>query len=141
MKITGLLKIIRLLRLARVVKTLEQFSEFGLAVLLALMAVFGIVGHWLACVFYAIACIERPTIPEPRYTWLDHLAEKYNMPYEESDYNSGPDLNSKYITSLFFSLTTLTSVGFGNVAPTTIGEKIFSIIAMMLGGNSKKLFY
>ena len=129
-----MLKIIRLLRLARVVKTLEQFSEFGLAVLLALMAVFAIVGHWLACVFYAIACIERPLIPDPKYTWLDHLAEKYNMPYYESDYNSGPDLQSKYITSLFFSLTTLTSVGFGNVAPTTIGEKIFTIIAMMLGG-------
>lgn len=128
-----MLKIIRLLRLTRIYKKLEQYSEYGSAVLLSLMAVFVIAGHWLACVFYAIAYIERPSLPDPKYTWLDHLAEKYNMPFRDDDLNSGPGLNSKYITALFFTLTSLTSVGFGNVAPTTNGEKCFSIIAMLLG--------
>ena len=63
LKITGLLKIIRLLRLLRIFKKLEQYSEYGSAVLLSLLAVFVIAGHWLACVFYAIAYIERPTLP------------------------------------------------------------------------------
>ena len=103
--------------------------------LLLLMAAFGLVGHWLACVFYAIAYIERPTLPEPKYSWLDHLAEKYNMPYRENNSDSGPDLKSKYITALFFTLTSLTSVGFGNVSPTTNWEKIFSIMSMLLGCN------
>ena len=101
--------------------------------LLLLVAAFGLVGHWLACVFYAIAYIERPTLPDPKYSWLDHLAEKYNMPYIEHNSESGPDLKSKYITALFFTLTSLTSVGFGNVSPTTNWEKIFSIASMMLG--------
>ena len=83
--------------------------------LLLLMAVFGLVGHWLACVFYVIAYIERPTLPDPKYSWLDHLAEKYNMPFRDDNSESGPDMLSKYITALFFTLTSLTSVGFGNV--------------------------
>ena len=107
LKITGLLKIIRLLRLLRIFKKLEQYSEYGSAVLLSLLAVFVIAGHWLACVFYAIAYIERPTLPNPKYTWLDHLAEKYNLEYNQDDLNSGPDMNSKYLTALFFTLTSL----------------------------------
>lgn len=33
-----------------------------------------------------------------------------------NDTLSGPDLKSKYLTALFFAMTSLTSVGFGNVA-------------------------
>lgn len=107
---TGFLKTIRLIRLIRIAPKLQKFSEYGIALLLLLLALFGLVGHWLACVFYAIAYIERPTLPEPKYSWLDHLAEKYNMPYHENNSESGPDLKSKYITALFFTLTSLTSV-------------------------------
>jgi hypothetical protein len=63
------------------------------------------------------------------------------MPYNQDDLNSGPDMNSKYLTALFFTLTSLTSVGFGNVAPTTNGEKCFSIIAMLLGCKFKFLIH
>jgi hypothetical protein len=34
---------------------------------------------------------------------------------------------------LYFTFTSLTSIGFGNVAPNTNAEKIFSIFAMLLG--------
>ena len=40
---------------------------------------------------------------------------------------------SRYITSLYFTFTTLTSVGFGNVAPNTPNEKIYVVIVMMIG--------
>ena len=40
---------------------------------------------------------------------------------------------SRYITSLYFTFTTLTSVGFGNVAPNTPNEKIYCVIVMMIG--------
>lgn len=123
----------RLLRLIRIAPKLQKFSEYGVAMLLLLISAFALVGHWLACVFYAIAYLERPTLPEPKYSWLDHLAEKYNMPFYEHDSLSGPDLASKYITAFFFTMTSLTSVGFGNVSPTTNWEKIFSIAAMLLG--------
>merc|ERR1711899_168285 len=45
----------------------------------------------------------------------------------------GPSIKSRYCTSLYFCFTGLISVGFGNVAPNTDNEKIFSIILMLVG--------
>ena len=40
---------------------------------------------------------------------------------------------SRYFTSMYFIFSALTSVGFGNVAPNTVPEKIYSIIVMLVG--------
>lgn len=66
-------------------------------------------------------------------SWLDGLAKLTDSPYIMNDTTSGPSIKTKYITSLYFTFTILTSIGFGNVAPNTNAEKIFSIFAMMLG--------
>ena len=65
MRITGILKTARLLRLLRVIRRIEQFAEYGSAMLLLLMVSFTLIAHWLACVFYGIANIERPTLEAP----------------------------------------------------------------------------
>lgn len=57
-------------------------------------------------------------------------------PYNETDLRgewSGPDKNAKYITALYFTFSSLTSVGFGNIAPNTNAEKVFSICSMLIG--------
>uniref|UniRef100_A0A3Q3LYM8 Voltage-gated delayed rectifier potassium channel KCNH4 n=1 Tax=Mastacembelus armatus TaxID=205130 RepID=A0A3Q3LYM8_9TELE len=45
----------------------------------------------------------------------------------------GPSMRSSYVTSLYFALSSLTSVGFGNVSANTDSEKIFSICTMLIG--------
>ena len=45
----------------------------------------------------------------------------------------GPSLRSRYVTSLYFTLSTITSIGFGNISATTDSEKIFTIVMMILG--------
>jgi len=132
MTVTGILKLARLLRLLRVLRRIEQFAEYGAAVLMLLMVTFTLIGHWLACIFYAIAYVERPHLAA-KISWLDILADQCNAPYLPNDTLSGPSIRSKYITALYFTFTSLTSIGFGNVAPNTNAEKIFSIFAMMLG--------
>lgn len=47
----------------------------------------------------------------------------------------GPSMRSSYVTSLYFALSSLTSVGFGNVSANTDSEKIFSICTMLIGGK------
>lgn len=47
----------------------------------------------------------------------------------------GPSIRSRYVTALYFTFSSLTSVGFGNVAPTTNMEKIFSVVVMLVGCN------
>ncbi|VDP80896.1 unnamed protein product [Echinostoma caproni] len=127
----GLLKTARLLRLVRVVRKLDRYSEYGAAVLLLLMATFVLIAHWLACIWYAVGNIERQQF-DVRIGWLDQLAGQLQIPYGNRS-DSGPCTKSKYITALYFTFSSLTSVGFGNVSPNTNPEKIFSICVMLVG--------
>lgn len=126
----GLLKTARLLRLVRVVRKLDYYSEYGAAVLCLLMLAFALIAHWLACIWFAIGNIEHknPSVKG----WLDSLAEDTNQPYNGT-HSSGPSQKSRYVTALYFTLSSLTSVGFGNVSPNTNAEKIFSICIMLIG--------
>jgi len=98
-----------------------------------MMATFTLFAHWLACGFYALARYERPSL-DAGVGYLNELARLTGMNYTANDTTAGgPDIRSRYITSLYFTFTILTSVGFGNVAPVTNVEKVFSIFAMILG--------
>uniref|UniRef100_A0A0N4ZNR3 Cyclic nucleotide-binding domain-containing protein n=1 Tax=Parastrongyloides trichosuri TaxID=131310 RepID=A0A0N4ZNR3_PARTI len=130
----GLLKTARLLRLVRVARKLDRYSEYGAAVLLLLMATFALIAHWLACIWYAIGSAELAN--KENITWLHHLSKHLNEPYISTNGTvpvGGPSLKSRYVTSLYFTLSTITSIGFGNVSATTDSEKIFTIIMMILG--------
>jgi len=117
----------------RVARKLDRYSEYGAAVLLLLMATFILIAHWLACIWYAIGKYERPREHGP-IGWLEELSVNMKEPYPFPGNNSGgPTIRSKYITALYFTFSSLTSVGFGNVAPNTNSEKIFSVCVMLIG--------
>ncbi|XP_063284693.1 potassium voltage-gated channel subfamily H member 7 isoform X1 [Pelobates fuscus] len=128
----GLLKTARLLRLVRVARKLDRYSEYGAAVLMLLMCIFALIAHWLACIWYAIGNVERPYLIH-KISWLDALGDQIKKPYNYTDASSGPSIKDKYVTALYFTFSSLTSVGFGNVSPNTNSEKIFSICVMLIG--------
>ncbi|XP_068597017.1 potassium voltage-gated channel subfamily H member 1a [Brachionichthys hirsutus] len=135
------LKVVRLLRLGRVARKLDHYIEYGAAVLVLLVCVFGLAAHWLACIWYSIGdyeVIDEETNILHKDSWLFMLAETVGMPYRfnasgSGKWEGGPNKQSVYITSLYFTMTSLTSIGFGNIAPTTDGEKIFAVAMMMIG--------
>ncbi|XP_026181869.1 potassium voltage-gated channel subfamily H member 6a isoform X3 [Mastacembelus armatus] len=134
--LTGLLKTARLLRLVRVARKLDRYSEYGAAVLFLLMCTFALIAHWLACIWYAIGNVERTgsaRIGGMKIGWLDNLADQIGKQYNDTDASSGPSIKDKYVTALYFTFSSLTSVGFGNVSPNTNPEKIFSICVMLIG--------
>uniref|UniRef100_A0A8D0CXM5 Potassium voltage-gated channel subfamily H member 2 n=1 Tax=Sander lucioperca TaxID=283035 RepID=A0A8D0CXM5_SANLU len=125
----GLLKTARLLRLVRVARKLDRYSEYGAAVLFLLMCTFALIAHWLACIWYAIGSVER----NGSIGWLHTLGDQLGKHYNSSILGSGPSIKDKYVTALYFTFSSLTSVGFGNVSPNTNSEKIFSICVMLIG--------
>ncbi|XP_074548118.1 voltage-gated delayed rectifier potassium channel KCNH5 isoform X2 [Halichoeres trimaculatus] len=135
------LKVVRLLRLGRVARKLDHYLEYGAAVLVLLVCVFGLVAHWLACIWYSIGdyeVIDEATNTIKMDSWLYQLAISIGSPYRynasgSGQWEGGPGKDSLYITSLYFTMTSLTTIGFGNIAPTTDGEKIFSVAMMMVG--------
>lgn len=67
--------------------------------------------------------------------WLHELGKRLEAPYINNSVG-GPSIRSAYIASLYFTLSSLTSVGFGNVCANTDAEKIFSICTMLIGGEA-----
>ncbi|XP_061889922.1 potassium voltage-gated channel subfamily H member 4-like [Entelurus aequoreus] len=65
--------------------------------------------------------------------WLHELGKRLEMPYVTNTVG-GPSVRSSYIAALCITLSSLTSVGFGNVCANTDAEKIFSICTMLIGG-------
>ena len=66
--------------------------------------------------------------------WLFELSERLDNPIYENKTNK-PDILTSYLAALYFTCSSLTSVGFGNVSANTNPEKIFSICAMLIGGR------
>ncbi|XP_068176821.1 potassium voltage-gated channel subfamily H member 1-like isoform X2 [Antennarius striatus] len=135
------LKVVRLLRLGRVARKLDHYIEYGAAVLVLLVCVFGLAAHWLACIWFSIGdyeVIDEDANGVRTDSWLFLLGEAAGTPYRfnatgSGRWEGGPRKDSVYITALYFTMTSLTSIGFGNIAPNTDGEKIFAVAMMMIG--------
>lgn len=122
-------------------RKLDHYIEYGAAVLVLLVCVFGLAAHWLACIWYSIGdyeVIDEDANMVRTDSWLYLLSETMGTPYRfnasgTGRWEGGPHKDSVYITSLYFTMTSLTSIGFGNIAPTTDGEKTFAVAMMMIG--------
>ncbi|XP_025832214.1 potassium voltage-gated channel subfamily H member 8-like [Agrilus planipennis] len=125
---THLVKLTRLLRLARLLQKMDRYSQYSAMILTLLMLSFTLVAHWLACIWYVIADKE---IEKNDYTWdlgwIHTLAERLKISIENVSHVDS------YVTALYFTCSSLTSVGFGNVSANTTNEKIFSICTMLIG--------
>ncbi|XP_073982982.1 potassium voltage-gated channel protein ether a go-go isoform X2 [Rhodnius prolixus] len=132
------LKVVRLLRLGRVVRKLDRYLEYGAAMLILLLCFYMLVAHWLACIWYSIGRSDADN--GLQYSWLWKLANVTQTPYSYIWTNgsttleliNGPSRKTMYVTALYFTMTCMTSVGFGNVAAETDNEKIFTICMMII---------
>ncbi|KAF4084590.1 hypothetical protein AMELA_G00107830 [Ameiurus melas] len=130
-----LLKTVRLLRLLRLLQKLDRYSQYSAMVLTLLMSMFALLAHWMACIWYVIGRKEMERNANQQdwdIGWLHELGKRLESPYVNSTFG-GPTVRSAYIASLYFTLSSLTSVGFGNVCANTDAEKIFSVCTMLIG--------
>ncbi|XP_012214777.1 potassium voltage-gated channel subfamily H member 8 isoform X1 [Linepithema humile] len=123
-----LVKLTRLLRLARLLQKMDRYSQYSAVILTMLMLFFILVAHWLACIWYVIAEKERLRNDKDwELGWIHSLAEKLKISVQNVTHTES------YITALYFTCSSLTSVGFGNVSANTFSEKFFSICTMLIG--------
>lgn len=132
---------VRLLRLGRVVRKLDRYLEYGAAMLILLLCFYMLVAHWLACIWYSIGRSDADN--GVQYSWLWKLANITQTPYSyvwpndssTPELINGPSRKTMYVTALYFTMTCMTSVGFGNVAAETDNERIFTICMMIIAGE------
>lgn len=136
------LKVVRLLRLGRVVRKLDRYLEYGAAMLILLLCFYMLVAHWLACIWYSIGRSDAEN--GVQFSWLWKLANvtqnQFKVRYVndshlgiKAELVNGPPRGTMYVTSLYYTMTCMTSVGFGNVAAETDNEKVFTICMMIIG--------
>ncbi|XP_071794476.1 voltage-gated delayed rectifier potassium channel KCNH1-like isoform X2 [Asterias amurensis] len=128
------LKVVRLLRLGRVVRKLDHYIEYGVAFLILLMLTFVLIAHWFACIWYSIGVADAEA--NKTFGWLRKLSREVKEPYyytEDGALMGGPDTDVLYISSLYYTMSSFTSVGFGNISASTGLEKLFTILMMVVG--------
>lgn len=123
-RIFRFLKILKLLRLTKLKRILIKVEDYIASSTLATVFVFirllslvFFVAHWTACWWYFIGNQDMYNHP---VTWIvaTKIADK--------------TVFDKYITALYWAFTTMTTVGYGDITPYTVNEKIFAMITMIL---------
>eukprot|EP01043_Picozoa_sp_COSAG02_P062262 COSAG02_NODE_8546_length_2530_cov_1.521596_2_plen_340_part_00 len=139
LRLFRLLKLLRLLRMNRLLKKYEE--EFyalksGLKMMkIGLVVTFSC--HWLGCVWYYFGTEEwrDPTELYPDGTnilpWTQVLWPE--VWHNETDPRNTDKL-TRYVTSLYWSMMTITTVGYGDVHARTLLEKGVSMLCMIVGG-------
>jgi hyperpolarization activated cyclic nucleotide-gated potassium channel 2 len=123
-----LFKIVRLAKLSRITTALEDWvSSYTLSSALSLakmgLAVFFII-HWSACMWYFISDSQSASHP---LTWL------YSSGIGDSNLLvKDGGLGEKYIAALYWAITTVSTVGYGDIVPVTTGEKVYTCFIMAL---------
>lgn len=83
----------------------------------------------------------NPTLDQLSRTSLDKHFESNDQTSQDTQIEKSVPLQnsvdkwSAYLTALYFSLSLLTTIGFGNVAAFTEAEKMLSICCMLIGGE------
>lgn len=124
LKLIRFLRILRLLRVLKLKKFLYKLEEYVITetlnmfmdIVKLLVQIF-FLSHWLACTFYYVGDYERTDNP-------GNFITTYKL--DEID---TPD---RYIACLYFSFSTMATVGYGDITPQTNLEKIYSIFGMLI---------
>lgn len=122
-KIVRMIKMVRLLKIAKVhsklMKNFQQVVQIagGLERLVFLLLIFLILIHVIACLWIFIAKFDEGS----KENWI------YSKDFVDmNEY----DL---YVTSFYFSVTTIVTVGYGDITAISSTEKIVAVFLMIIG--------
>jgi len=119
-RLLRLVKLIRIFRLFRLMRNMET-SGIHLSYIdsqyLILKVLF--VCHFVACFWIATVTLGTG---QSKNTWISNFG-----------FDGAPKMDT-YIASIYWSITTLFSIGYGDISATNTNERIYSMVIEILGG-------
>ena len=120
-QLNRLLRIFVLLsKLSHISRSLSMMSEIKRIV--SMLCSFLCAAHVFACIFFLIGRLELEAS-----TWIE---EPWLLKYGVSD---GDSRLRKYMLSIYWSMMTMVTVGYGDVVPNTTIERIFATCVLLIG--------
>lgn len=133
-RIFRLAKLLRILRSSRIFARFENSMTINYGALKLFKFIVGtlFIAHWMACLWHLIKVIEAS-----KCNWV---YEYYHGACSDSTVEvpkGGFDMNpiGMYVTALYLSVMTISTVGYGDVTPQTDAERTYLIFAMLIGAS------
>lgn len=119
----GLLRMLRLWRLGQLLSHFQNVTGFSFSWLnlTEFILVSLLVLHWISCLWLAIGLRNEES-------WLSTAQENLTF------FNAKQSRINVYLLSLYWSVTVLTSVGFGDITPESRSEFVCALFCMGVGG-------
>ena len=125
-RLLRLFKLLRIVRASRIFRRIESGVEIDYASLdltkFLVMVIMSV--HWMACAFSLVQYVE-----DSPHSWMHFYYGPNVLNPRESI--SPTDL---YALSLYWSIMTSTTIGYGDVTPQTNAERAVCIVCMLIGG-------
>ena len=121
-KVIRLLRLLKLARLAKLRKYLTRLED-SLGInpatfeLLKMILEVMFIGHLTACLYWYLSVIMT------KHAWFDLLDLR------------DAALGEQYITTIYWTFTTLATVGYGDITPINTSERIITVVVMILGAT------
>jgi hypothetical protein len=122
-RLLRLLRLLRMFKLSRIMHRLEMAFSIPSSVAGLLKFVFAAIGvmHWMSCIFFSISHSEAKGGDEDTWVTVQNLLDIDKTSFDQ------------YVASLYWSAMTMTTVGYGDVAPRSTKERIFAVFSMLVG--------
>ena len=127
-RLTRLFKLLRILRMSRIFGRFESMLSirYGVVKLWRNLLTVMLVCHWMACCYHLVAVLTNQNC-----NWINN----YFGVHACQEVVHYPDKEERYIAALYLATYTVATVGYGDVPPTNSSERIYLIVAMVVGAG------
>jgi hypothetical protein len=136
------IRLVKLTRLYRLMRMLEQLrfaypaAKFVISIS-QLVCVIMLVAHWMCCLWFIVGYTPEGWVVRTDVASVIEDAEGLE-PHERllpTAYvqNSAEAYVGEWLASFYWAITTMTTIGYGDISAVTLVERLFSCITMMIG--------
>ncbi|GAB5368695.1 hypothetical protein AAMO2058_001341700 [Amorphochlora amoebiformis] len=138
LKLLKLFKLLRILRVDRIIAKIQQKNhiKYSTVAICKFLLILLMGAHWLGLIFWLVS-IESGC-SQPYCSWVITYASNahYYSPVDGQCFsetcNEWP-LASRYLLCLYWAITTMSTIGFGDITPKNEAEIIYTLFAMLFG--------